>query len=232
MRLLHVSLSWFRQLLQARLRAGVDKKRKHVSGHPKRDPGPMGRAVKGLSADATAVRPRFLAGRSVRLEGRERQPVLVIAKERTGAHPAAAEVRAARDLVGEPVQAVGRCRGRNSPGWTSRLSRARCGRDCFRRDRSVWAWRDSPLKKASLPALSACMFSAMTTSTERDQILERARPWHRMVDGEPLTRAAANTAVPVAQPRRSPQLLPGRAIELRARGTRPLWSGAARAPPP
>lgn len=68
--------------------------------------------------------------------------------------------------------------------------------------------RSSSKKEPSLQGLCASMFSSMTTRTEREQILERVRSLDRVVDGEPLTRAAANAAVSVAQPRRSPQPLP------------------------
>jgi hypothetical protein len=87
-------------------------------------------------------------------------------------------------------------------------------------------------KEASLQGLCVRMFSRMATSTEREQILERVRSLDGVVDGEAPRRAAANAAIAIAQSRHPPQLLPGEAVDFRPRGTRPLWSGAAGAPPP
>lgn len=42
------------------------------------------------------------------------------------------------------------------------------------------------------------MFSRMATRAEREQILERVRPFDSVVDGEPLGGAAADAAVSVA----------------------------------
>jgi hypothetical protein len=61
----------------------------------------------------------------------------------------------------------------------------------------------------------------MATRAERHEIGERAGAGHGMVNGEPFARAAADTAVPIAQPRWSPELLPGGAVELRG------WLGLA-----
>ena len=74
------------------------------------------------------------------------------------------------------------------------------------------------------------MFSAVTTRAERDQIGERARSCHGMVDGEPLGGAAANAPVVVTEPHRSPQLLQGVAVELGPRGARALGPLACVAP--
>jgi hypothetical protein len=96
----------------------------------------------------------------------------------------------------------------------------------------VWAWpRFSSKKEACLQGLCASMFPAVATGAEREEILERVRSWDRMVDGEACRGAAADAAVAVSQPRRPPQLLPGRAIELRARGARALGPLACVAPP-
>jgi hypothetical protein len=70
------------------------------------------------------------------------------------------------------------------------------------------------------------MLSPMTARAERDEIVEPVRVSYRMVYRQPLGGAATDTAVPIAQPRRSPQLLPREAVQLSARRARAASGGA------
>jgi hypothetical protein len=85
-------------------------------------------------------------------------------------------------------------------------------------------------KMACLQGFHALMFSPVTTRAEREEIFEQVRARHRVMNRKPLAGAAAHAAVSVTEPRCSSQLLPRETVELRARGTRALRTGACRAP--
>jgi Trp operon repressor len=93
-------------------------------------------------------------------------------------------------------------------------------------DLAVGVVRSLLKKEIAFQGLCARMFSCMATTTERQEILERVRSIDGMMNGEPASRATADAAVSVPEPRRPSQPLPGEAVELAARGTRALGTTA------